>query len=161
MAARRRRRAPRAVIDTDVIGVEETIAALRALPVEMQKSVVRHAVRAGASVLLREEALLVPIGAGTPQRPGGTLLRSLTVFPLRQGKRRTVVFVGAGPEGFYGRFLEFGTRFMPARPWLRPALHAAFAPVLQAAQSEISEGIDKTVREVARDAGSVREAGSV
>lgn len=155
MAARyRRQRAMRVTVDTDVIGVEQTIEALRSLPAAMQRRVIRDALRAGSRELLREEATTVPVGLGTATQPGGTLFRSLRVFPYRIGKRQMRVFVGAGPEGFYGRFLEYGTRNMPAKPWLRPALHAAFSPVLEAARSEIGEGIDKTVREVARDAGS-------
>ena len=150
----RRQRAMRAVVDADVIGAAETIEALRALPAALMRRTIRDALRAGTRILLQEEATTVPIGAGTESRPGGTLFRSLRVFPYRVGKKQMRVFVGAGPEGFYGRFLEYGTRFMPAKPWLRPALHAAFSPVLQAARTEIDSGLDKTVREVARDAGS-------
>ncbi len=40
-------------------------------------------------------------------------------------RRGDTLEVGAGPEGFYGYFLERGTSKMAAQPWLVPALDAA------------------------------------
>lgn len=52
----------------------------------------------------------------------GTLRDSIVVKPI-QNRRTGAVSVGVGTtgEGFYGRFHEYGTRYMPARPFLRPA----------------------------------------
>jgi len=51
------------------------------------------------------------------------LRASITVTPLLDGDE-PVVQVGTNVE--YGAYLEFGTRYMPAYPWLEPALSAAF-----------------------------------
>jgi HK97 gp10 family phage protein len=51
----------------------------------------------------------------------GKLAGSLTVGPIE--RKGNVKFVKVGPtkEGWYGRFIEFGTRLLAAIPFLRPA----------------------------------------
>lgn len=67
-------------------------------------------------------------GGYVPSRPGeppaiqtGTLRRSMTT-ELDVDHDGVVGRVGPGKEGFYARYLEFGTRKMKARPHLRPAI---------------------------------------
>lgn len=52
-----------------------------------------------------------------PIRRSGKLADSLSI---RETGRISRVLVGTDLE--YGRFLEFGTKDMPARPWLSPAV---------------------------------------
>lgn len=54
----------------------------------------------------------------------GNLRASITVTPIMAG-REPAVEIGTNVD--YGAYLEFGTRHMPAYPWLRPALDAAFS----------------------------------
>ncbi|MFP4323771.1 MAG: hypothetical protein ACLFTK_15055 [Anaerolineales bacterium] len=65
--------------------------------------------------------------SSTPAAPGdppaidtGALAASIRLEPTPQGYR-------VGTPLIYGAWLEFGTREMAARPWLRPALEAVRA----------------------------------
>lgn len=74
-----------------------------------------------------------PKGTKTGSKPGeppwkitGTLQRSVKVFvPKRFGPAR---YEGsAGPDEFYGRFHQTGTKHEPAHPFIEEAAHAAEA----------------------------------
>lgn len=56
----------------------------------------------------------------------GHLLRAIeAAVPVRTGLNGRVL-IGAG--GFHWRFVEYGTRFMPARPFIRPAAEHQAGP---------------------------------
>lgn len=61
----------------------------------------------------------------------------------RVGKR----FYVDGPA-FYGRFLEFGTRNMPAHPFMRPAFDATAPAAIDAIGKALLAGIDDEVRKL-------------
>lgn len=63
----------------------------------------------------------------------------------KQGRQKFSVRVGPGIAGFYGRYLEYGTSKMAARPWMRPA----FASVHPQAQAAISKAIWAEVEKAA------------
>jgi HK97 gp10 family phage protein len=44
---------------------------------------------------------------------------------------------------WYGHFLEFGTRFISARPFLRPAFFSKQGEALEVFRRKLGEGIDK------------------
>lgn len=65
----------------------------------------------------------------------GNLIKSIKAVSAKKGRRKggdVTVLVGAIkssnirflPDGFYARFLEFGTSKQPPRPWARPAIDA-------------------------------------
>ncbi len=45
-----------------------------------------------------------------------------------------------GTAAFYGVFIEFGTRFMAARPWLMPAMKVGLKRLAQALRGEFGRG---------------------
>lgn len=101
--------------DLTVHGLKELQRDLRTLPRKIQGRVVRNATRAGAVVARRKAKETAPVGTG--QLKKDVVLRS-----RRTNNRHEVrVSVGVKQTSFYGMFQEFGTRFMAARPWLRPA----------------------------------------
>ena len=68
-----------------------------------------------------------PTRRGTPSKPGepprvdtGQLRRSIFMIVRKTGKGRVVGFVGTTLK--YGKYLEYGTRRMAARPYLRTTL---------------------------------------
>jgi HK97 gp10 family phage protein len=105
---------------------------------------IEKAIAAGAIAIQREAKRLVNQNAGptktAPRRPSsapgqpphkrtGTLGRSIDSETIR----RFPNFTGRiGTNINYGRWLELGTRRMKPRPYLRPALDAKRAAVIQA-----------------------------
>ena len=49
-------------------------------------------------------------------------------------------------HAFYGRFVEFGTSKMAAKPFLRPAYDAARAKALKAVQERMSAEVKKAIK---------------
>lgn len=67
----------------------------------------------GGALLIENEAkILAPVKTGNLRR---------SIHHLTVSKSSTAVSVQVGPTAFYAKFLEFGTRRMRARPFLRPA----------------------------------------
>ena len=61
-------------------------------------------------------------------RPGN-LRKSIQVLPLRRTRNAVLVGPrarGGTPDGYYARFLEFGTVKMAARPFIDPAVEVSF-----------------------------------
>lgn len=59
----------------------------------------------------------------------GNLRRSIQVLPLRRVKRAVVIGPrarGGTPDGYYARFLEFGTVKMSKIPFVGPAVEASY-----------------------------------
>ena len=69
----------------------------------------------------------------------GKLAGSLAVGPVERAGHVAFVKVGPTKEGWYGRFIEFGTRLMAAMAFLRPARDrnaGTFKTRLKASQAE-------------------------
>lgn len=106
-------------MDIQVDGLVDLEKALKALPAVVSKRLINTATRAGASVISREARKLVPKRSGVLRKNIGVQRHK------RQSRPHSVLYkVGWKGDGFYGRFLELGTRYQAARPHLRPALDA-------------------------------------
>lgn len=70
-----------------------------------------------------------------PNTDTGRLVSSIAV----ENKRRGTSFVGTSVE--YGKYLEFGTSKMAARPWLRPAMERNQAKLTESITNAIKESI--------------------
>ena len=85
------------------------------------------------------------VGARLP----GNLKKSIGSWSLKKGARYSgsavVVVVGTRGIGWYGRFIELGTRFIKARPFMRPAYDANVSKVYEILKTEISVRLDKVI----------------
>jgi len=129
--------------------------ALRALDNVASESVLRQAAVAGARVIFSEVKVRVPVGHKTWESekqkhyPGFLRDALLIAFDKEEsveGKLASYV-VTWSKDAFYGRFLEFGTSKMAARPFLRPAFEAkkqaaaaAVDDVIQTKAAELTNG---------------------
>ena len=78
----------------------------------------------------------------------GKLARSVAVGPVqRQSFHRWFVKVGPTKEGWYGRFVEFGTRLLAAMPFLRPARDRNAGPFKKRLKARQAEAIKKLAAE--------------
>jgi HK97 gp10 family phage protein len=114
----------------------------------------RPAAQAGAQVFYDEVKQRVPMSA-KPHKSGkktynpGTLRRAVyQAFAEREsGDGKAMYRVSWNKtHAFYGRFVEFGTSKMAAKPFLRPAYDAARARALQAVQERMASEVKKAIK---------------
>ena len=112
---------------------------------------VRPAAQAGAQVFYQEVRARVPISA-KPHKSGkktyspGSLQRAIYQAFMKEESGPGVSKYRISwnkQHAFYGRFLEFGTSKMAAKPFLRPAYDAARAKALQAVQERMAAEVRK------------------
>ena len=143
-------------------GLAELDRALRELPVRIANRGLRASVYAGAKVIRDEARARAPKAAqslGPKQPPPGTLKRSVIMKHIRElssgGRQTFYVMVRHGKkyqkqgkrgtlsqDAWYWRFLEFGTRKMAARPFLRPALESRRTQAVDAIKERLRQRIE-------------------
>ena len=124
-------------------GLDELKRKLSEVPKAMRKRVLRTALAAGAREVrdvAKRNAPVLTLGTSlnTPYRKPGTVKQAIRVRTSKADRRAgdVGVFVNVRPakagqrgaknpnDPFYWRFLEFGTKKMPARPFLQRATSA-------------------------------------
>lgn len=145
-------------------GAREMEQVLRRLPAQLAKKTLAAALRDAAEPILDEARRLAPVGQEskgrvrlrTTQRGKVTIshygklkpsLRIATV-PDRLTPHSASVVVTAG-KAFWGMFVEFGTRFMAAKPFLRPAFEAKKMEALNRLGKALGERIEKAAKKLA------------
>ena len=127
-----------AVEGVQVRGLEEFKRKAAEIPRAMRAKVLRDALRAGAREVRDTAKRNAPVlslrsSMQTPYRKPGTVKRAISVRTSKAARRAgdVGVFVNVRPakrgargarskdDPFYWRFLEFGTKFMRARPFLQ------------------------------------------
>lgn len=148
-----------------VDGLRELERKLLALPDKVNRQVLRKAVSDGAAVVRDEMRLRAPVYTGPVSQghpPPGTLKKAVFmshahtshqgyeafVVGVRHGKgRQNVGKAGANIDAYYFRFVEFGTKFMSPRPFMRPAFDTKKESALQAIKTSLADGISQAARE--------------
>jgi HK97 gp10 family phage protein len=143
-------------------GLAELNRALRELPQRIANRGLRTAVYAGAKVIRDEARHRAPKAAqslGTKQPSAGTLKRSVIMKHIRElsggGRQTFYVLVRQGKkyrnqgkrgnlsqDAWYWRFVEFGTRKMAARPFLRPALESRRREAVEAIKGRLAQRLE-------------------
>lgn len=122
------------MITVRVEGLTELRKALLELPKELQRGPLRSAVSAGAKVIQQQAIANAPEDTGvlkraiyrTRSRSGSSPVQEMHVVGWRSGwkyqaRRTKKGKLTTNRDAWYGRFIEFGTSKMAARPFLRPA----------------------------------------
>ncbi len=122
-------------------GIDEILRKLKRLPERVQKNVVVGAVRASAKPIIKEARLLVPVRTGTLKKSIG--------IKKRRSKEKNIISFSVAPlskkGGFYGKFVEFGTKKMSAHPFLRPAFEKKGEDSISSAKEYMRKRIDKEI----------------
>jgi HK97 gp10 family phage protein len=122
----------------EIEGWDELEDKLRALGVEINsQELLEDSMNEGAEVVRSA------IASSAPYRTGQL---SGNIQVSRQGRKKYSLRIGPSGRGFYGRFLEYGTSRMAARPFVRPA----FDGVRSEAERTISEAIWRAVEGAAK-----------
>lgn len=120
-------------VKVEIRGAEELKARLEELSKRKMKNIARGYVTAAAAFLRDEIRSATPVDTGLLQRAirakrnrGEADVARASVFvsmkqrkPRKDGTSR-VAKNGKEIAPFYWRFIEYGTRFRPARPFMRP-----------------------------------------
>jgi HK97 gp10 family phage protein len=147
--------------DSRFEGIDDFVAKLKLITPTLRKRVILNALKAGARLVSKEAKRLVPVmrpGAAlsAPFRNVATVKKAIRVRISKADRREgnIGVFVNVKPakagqrgaknpnDPFYWRFLEFGTKKMPARPYLRPAVGKLDA-ALAVFQGKMTDWFDK------------------
>ena len=116
----------------------------------------RPAAQAGAQVFYEEVQQRVPMSAKTHSTKGkkqtftpGTLRKAIyqAFADKESGDGKASYRISWNKtHAFYGRFVEFGTSKMAAKPFLRPAYDAARAKALKAVQERMAVEVKKATQ---------------
>lgn len=141
----------------DIRGFDELEKMLKQLGPEVGTKAGQVATRKAGQHVAKKVRAAAPVGDGDTSRTYttasgpvtvdyGHLKRNIRVQKRRKVERKEVgTIIGTG-NAFWGRFLEFGTRKMSARPWFGPAFSAAAGEALDIMKAELRKAIDKMGR---------------
>ena len=135
-------------------GFAEAEKLLKQLPQNVENRVLQAATTAGARQMQKAVKANAPIGTAE-QSPSSKQYKRLsqnikvqTLKSARQkGRRGARVFTG---NAFWGMFLEFGTRFISARPWFRPAIVQSQGSAVAKLKDTLGKGIEREAKKLFR-----------
>lgn len=128
-----------------ISGGEALAAALAEIPKAMEKKILARAMRDAAKPMLDDAKRLAPVLTGQ-------LRKSIKIRSIKRNRKGRVGVVISTEKGFfkgetfYGAFLEFGTKKLPARPFIRPAFEANKARSAKIAGEAIKLGLEDVAR---------------
>lgn len=153
------------MVKVKVHGLSDLAAALKALPPEIASKSggpLKTALRAAAVVIQDDAKSRAPVSSGVMRdainvmrdpRPKGVTERYV-VKVTKSRKVQRIVQTADGNKGsrdaFYWRFIEFGTKFVAARPFLRPAFDSQAGNALDKFKAILAAGIKRAAAKVAR-----------
>lgn len=132
----------------------ETLAAIRAYPLEFQKRPIRSALAKAARQLRNAIRAAAPVRSGrlagavfsarerSPEQFG---LGELFAIGVRPGKRRD-----DKRGAYYWRMVEFGTAKMPAQPFIRPAFASLAPGMLGGITNDLRAAVPAIAKRVAK-----------
>lgn len=144
-------------ITIEVKGMAELAKNLREIPAQLSTKVMRGALHAAGDVIANAAEATAPVRTGQLREDivtkvyvsGDLSFNSVRVGPgydrnklpvRKRGAHAGRADTSASP-GVYGKFLEFGTRHMAARPWLRPAFELSKEEAVNVFISYIRAGL--------------------
>ena len=142
--------------DEYIEGARQLSVALKELPDNIGRNVLRRAVSAAAAVVRDQARQNAPVDTGEMkrdimtkrERTQNNLSARYSVF-VRTGKKSRMAGAKRNVErdSFYWRFVEFGTSKMAAQPFMRPAWQqqqgAAAALIVETLKTEIPKEVSK------------------
>lgn len=113
------------------VDLSEMKNVLQKLPSDIGRNALRAALGVSAKPLLAEVKSRTPVQqtGNASKRTGGALLESMRI-KTRRSKDDNIQSVSVGSSLYYCRFVEFGTRTITPRGFMRAALDTAAQDVL-------------------------------
>lgn len=124
----------------EITGTKRLAKAIDRVTVEVERRGIDDAVRDAGKIISREEQGLAP-------ERSGRLRRSIKWLVTKRNQSEIEVDVGPDARiGFYGIFLEFGTRYITAKPFARPAFDQSLPEV----KASVTKHLVKAVKRGSR-----------
>lgn len=89
-------------------------------------------------------------GGGSGSGFYGRLKDNIRVREARARKDHTIVMIVSMGNAFWGSFLEFGTKFLAARPWARPVFDRMHNMLISTLGKQLGSQIEKAAKRIAR-----------
>lgn len=160
------------MVTIKVEGLKEIDAKLGQLPTAVARIALRKSVRAMGSVLVERAKAKAPVlRTPDPRRTAGLLKKSIKTLVFQQSgefaaagivgvkklsvkkvsafKRRTGRKASANPsDPYYYRFVEFGTKKMGARAYLRPAYYEGRVNAVKRGTEVLRVAVDAEIEKI-------------
>lgn len=130
-------------LSVEITGLKELDQALQELAWPAARRALRKGMRQGANVVRDEARAKAPVDSGNLKRLIRTRERSED-----QGNMRFAVEIPR--SAFYGRFLEYGTSKMAAKPFMRPAAENKTEEAVTKMRDALAEAIQLELRRTRR-----------
>lgn len=138
-------------------GLADLARSLREMPQDVRRNALRSGMRAGAREIQKDAQRRAPVDTGR-MRTNVYLKRIPELVTelsegwfvgVRMGPKRTrdkatgAVSKDYSRDAWYWRLVEFGTRFVPARPFMRPAFESQKEAAVAAIAARLKARIEK------------------
>ncbi len=136
---------------------EDLLKALKQFPQNIQKNVIKGAVRAGCKPIVQEAKKNVPKETGNLKKSIGVVARrskdkskiKFAVTPRRHKKLPKIPYKELKKKGklggYYAHMIEFGTSTIPAQPFMRPAFENQDNQSIEEVKKYMAKRIDKEI----------------
>jgi HK97 gp10 family phage protein len=119
---------------------------LQKLPNKIATKVLQNSVTSAIRVGMKEIKASAPVHTGDQSEASkryGTLKSNIRARKAKAASsHERSAYVSTG-NAFWGNFLEYGTRYIPARPWFAPAFERAKNAMLDALEANLEKRIKK------------------
>ncbi len=152
---------------TDLSGLDDVIRAMQNLAPAIEKTILAGAMRKGANLVAKAARDRAPVRTGNlkqriavrkrKRKPQNVALAyavgilggaSASYGNTKSNRRKGLVGKKYQKQdtAFYWRFLEFGTKKMAAKPFLRPAFDQSADAAINVIAAQLRVGLDKAVK---------------
>lgn len=123
-----------------IIGMADLQRKLKQMELALQRQALIEAAQAGAQIVLDDARSRVPVRTGNLRRNIRKRLAG------RQSDiHEATVEVQVAKKGFYGRFIEFGTKHLSAHPFFRPAIENNLERIKATMRAVLKRAVDRAV----------------
>lgn len=137
-------------------GVQDVMRALQDFSDETLQERLREAVKAGAEIVAEDAKARAPVRTGrlrdsikTRVPKKGLMAKVEADYPASGKVRKTSTKKQkAGSREYYAFAVEYGTRKMPAQPFMAPALAAKASQVMQKMETALEEACREAQRNI-------------
>lgn len=134
--------------DFKIIGGKALDKALKQLGPKFEKRIAKGAIRAGARVIAKQAKANAPKESGALKRSIQVVTRKTKGADVAVVTRHKKKDIKQGKGTAYAHIIEFGSKYIPARPFLRPALDSKAKEAVKAVGKYVQERIAKLAAEV-------------